>query len=249
MCLSPFAAIAVEKMWRERPRMYAASVSAALIVLAGGAYAHYTYITWPAPPTMPGVHFEKKPSLDRSAFQIRLTQPEDWAGVCDALLRITPANSILLVDDGSVYYPAFTARALYVAASNRIYPGLNLFEDDIDADVRGYGRQIVEQRRATLADVFGAAGADGAARRDRALDAILALKRPVAIVAEPRHPELIAWLEHNKTATRLYAQSGLSLWLIDGSGNSSTTSFGAIQTGSLARKTEAAPNAAGEGLF
>jgi len=213
MCLAAFPALAVEKIWGEWPRRYAAPALAAVFLLVMGPYAKWAYDFWSVPGTMPGVHFEKKPSLDFSAFQVRLTQPPAWAGLCDAVFHLTPPNSILLVDDGDVYYPAFTDRSLYVAASNRIYPGTNLFLDDIDADVRGYGRQIIQQRRATLADVF---GRTDDARREQALNVILALKRPVAIVEEARHSGLIEWLEHSKIATRLYSQDGLSLWLIDG---------------------------------
>jgi hypothetical protein len=45
---------------------------------------------------------------------------------------------------------------------------------------------------------------------------MLALKRPVAVIAEARHAGLEEWLEHRKSATRLYAENGLSLWLIEG---------------------------------
>jgi hypothetical protein len=249
MCLSPFPAIAVEKIWRQWPRQYAVPVSAALILLVVGAYADYTYNTWPAPPTMPGVHFEKKPSLDLGSFQLRLSQSQGGQGISEAVLNRTPPNSILLVDDGSVYYPAFTARTLYVAASNRVYPGLNLFLDDIDANVRGYGMQIIEQRRATLANVFGAADAT---IREQALNVILALKRPIAIVAGPQHAGLVEWLEHNKTSTRLYAQSGLSLWLIDVAGRPAATPSGAVATGSLVHQTAAGGpglSTAAEGMY
>jgi hypothetical protein len=245
MCLSPFAALAVEKIWRQWPRKYAVAFSAALILLVAGPFAQREYMNWPAPPTMPGVRFAEKPSLDLSAFQLRLTQPQAWAGICDAVLRRTPPNSILLVDNVSVYYPAVTSRSLYVASANEVYPGLNLYLDDIDANVRGYGQQIIEQRRATLTDVFGAADAT---RREQAIDVILALKRPIAIVAEARHAGLVEWLERNKTATRLFAQDGLSLWSIDGAGGSAATSSSATATGSLARQA-ARSSTASEGVF
>jgi hypothetical protein len=89
---------------------------------------------------------------------------------------------------------------------------VNLPVDDMDNHIRGYGLEIVHERRATLADFF---DPNDAGRRERALQAMLALKRPVAIIAEPQNAGLAEWLKQRKTATRLYGQNGLSLWLID----------------------------------
>jgi hypothetical protein len=89
---------------------------------------------------------------------------------------------------------------------------VNQDADLLDAVIRGTGQQILERRRATLGDLFGA-GDD--IRREQALNTILALQRPVAIVADAEHSDLPEWLKHKKSAVELYAEKDLSLWLIE----------------------------------
>lgn len=219
MCLAVFPAIAVEQIWREWPRGKAVPVLTGIVLLLLGTYGHWAYVNWPAPWLAPWLlpkplKFEMTydPPLDVSEFYLKLNQRDPWSGICNAVRRMTPADSILVLDNGAFYYPALTARSLYVSPINRNYPGVNLGADDIDADLRGYGRQILEQRRATMADFF---DARDDSRREQALNVMLTLKRPIAIVAEPRHTDLQEWLKHRETAVQLYAENGLSLWLID----------------------------------
>jgi len=213
MCLAVFPALAVERIWREWPRAKAVPVLAAVALLLLIPYGHQAYVDWPAPwVKRPNPKFERAPLLDAREFYLHLDQREKWSGVCNAVLRMTPANTVLVLNDATLYYPQLTARSLYVSAANRLYDGVNLYADELDGDLRGYGRQILEQRRATMADVF---DAQDAGRRDQAFDTILTLNRPVAIIAEPRHSDLLGWLKQRKMATQLYEENGLSLWLID----------------------------------
>src|SRR5580700_6800285 len=221
MCLAVFPALALERIWREWPLAKAVPVLSAAGLLLLGPYSLQTLRYWPAPwVVMWGTNYEKSPSLDASEFHLKLDRKEPWSGVCDAVRGMTPENSILVVDNSALYYPQLTGRSLYVSAENRDYRGVNLFADDLDGDLRGFGRRILDRRRATLADLFGA----GDAGREAALSAILALKRPVGIIAEPRHAGLLEWLGHRKEASRLYAENGLSLWLFDDAGTRAATS-------------------------
>jgi hypothetical protein len=212
MCLAPFPAIAAEKIWRQWPRVYAVPLIGGMTILLAGCFAHFTYVTWPSPWLWQHARFEKNPQVDLSHFRLKLNQPAAWGGICEAVWHETPPNSVLLLDDNAVYYPAFMDRSLFVSASSRLYPGVNLLPDEIDGDLRGYGHDIIKERRAILADFF---AASDDARRDQAFDAVHALHRPVAIVTEPRHAALIEWLGHRKDASRLDMQDGLSLWLMD----------------------------------
>jgi hypothetical protein len=216
MCLAVFPALAVERIWREWRRALAVPALAAIAFLVLGTYGLFAYQTWPA--LWFSDHTLKRarvPVLNAKGFYLHLDDRETWSGVCNAVLGMTPSNSILILKNDEFYYPGLTARSLYVSAANRFYPGVTMWGDSLDADVRGYGRQILAKRRATLNDFF---DASDAGRREQALNTILALKRPVAIIAEPQHAGLVQWLEHRETATRLYARNGLSLWLIDGTG-------------------------------
>jgi hypothetical protein len=215
MCLFPFAAISVARIWIFWPRSVAAASLAALGLLVIGTFCFHLYRNWPAPwARSPGGH-EKDPLLNTAGFYLHLDPSEAWSGVCNAVLERTPSRSVLVLDSSQFYFPGLTARSLYVAARNLTYRGINMHADTLDGDLRGYGRQILEERRGILSDIF---QATDSGRRERAMDTILALNRPVAIVAEPRHGALLEWLEHRKTATRLYADNGLSLWLVSGTG-------------------------------
>ncbi len=217
MCLAVFPAIAVERIWREWPRKLSAPALTALGVLVLGTYGSFAWTTWPAPwmlrrPAMARQR-ERTPRLDTSGFYLRLDAGDPWSGICDAALRMTPPNTVLVLDNGTYYYPGLTARSLYVTLPNRLYPGINVLSDVLDADVRGYGEKIVDQRRATQTELFGVSDCCG--RREDALREILALKRPLAVVTEPRHTELAAWLRQLKSARQLYSKNDLTLWLID----------------------------------
>jgi hypothetical protein len=216
MCLAVFPAIAVERIWREWPRTKAVPVLTATALLVLATYAHWTYAHWPSPWSertsgSPRPELKYDAQLKTGEFYLQLDPKQTWSGVCSAVRRLTPADSILILNNGAFYYPVFTGRSLYVSALNRIYAGVNHRADDLDADLRGYGWEILAQRRATLADLF---NATDSSRRERALAALLALKRPVAIIAEPQHSGLLEWLKQRETASQLYAENGLSLWFI-----------------------------------
>ncbi len=214
MCLAVFPALAAERIWREWPRMKAAPVLAGMALLLFTTYAHWSYVTWPYLGLLPG--HQSKPydsPVDTSSFYLHLDKRDPWSGVCAAVQRLTPPDSVLVLKNGDLYFPGFTARTLYVSPDGvEAYAGVNQDADLLDAVIRGTGQQILEQRRATLSDLF---SARDPIRREQALDTILALQRPVAIVADAEYSDLPEWLKQKKTAVELYAENGLSLWLID----------------------------------
>jgi hypothetical protein len=215
-CLASFPAIAVERIWQEWFRARSVPLLVAIAALVLGTYGYWSYVYWPAPWAPRGhvISEEAKygPELNAREFYLQLDPQEEWSGICNAVRRLTPADSILVVNNGRLYYPILTARSLYVSAENRVYQGVNHRADTLDAGLRGYGLQILEQRRATVSTLF---NAPDPAQRERVLNALLALKRPIAIIAEPRHSGLVEWLRHKEGVSRLYSENGLALWLVD----------------------------------
>ena len=218
MCLAVFPGIAVERIWTGWPRKWSVPALTALGVFVLGTYAHFAWTNWPAPWALPrpGLAGQKErlPLLDTSGFFLHLDRREPWSAICDAVFQLTPPDTVLVLDDGTFYYPGLTARSLYVSMPERpfSYSGVNVGNDSLDADLRGYGREILAERRATQADLFSAIDC---CRRESALDRILALKRPVAVITEePRHAGLAEWLKHQPGVTKLYAGNNLTLWLI-----------------------------------
>jgi hypothetical protein len=217
MCLAVFPALAVERIWREWPHAKAVPVLAGTILLLVTTYAHWSYVTWPYLGLLPG--HQSKPydaPVDTSNFYVQLDKRDPWSSVCTAVRRLTPADSVLIIKNGDFYFPGLTDRTLYVSPlGGMAYAGVNQDADLLDAVIRGTGKQILEQRRETLGELF---DAGNPSRREEALDTILALQRPVAIIADPEHSDLPEWLKQKKRAVELYAENGLSLWLIDKKG-------------------------------
>jgi hypothetical protein len=217
MCLAAFPAIAIEHVWKEWPRPTAILAVAFMLALPLTAYGEWAYINWPAP--WLGAHSTSKsyaqtydPPLNTDHFCLQLNARDERFGICNAVRTMTPPRSVLLVDDSAIYYPQLTGRSLYVSAQNRSYPGVNLWADALDVEVGGYGSEVLTQRRSILSDFF---ESKDSALRETALHAVQYLKRPIAIVVDSAHPDLINWLKSNKAAHELYAESGYSLWLID----------------------------------
>jgi hypothetical protein len=220
MCLFVFPAIAVERIWQRWPQAIAfpALVLAGLLVF--GTYAYWTYRNWPAP--WLGAHATSRsypqtydPPLNASGFYLQLDSQDGRFGICNAVRTLTPTLSVLLVDNNAIYYPGLTNRTLYVSAENRSYPGVNQWTDGLETNVRGFGPQILADRRAILTEFF---EVKDSSRREMALGAVQALNRPVAVIVDPANGDLLNWLQADKAASELYAQNGLSLWLIDENG-------------------------------
>lgn len=212
LCLAPFPAIAVERIWRDWPRMAAVPVLAGLaafVMVSYGAYLHDPGTTaWV--PEKPGP-WARTPRYDASEFAIRLAPGEPMAGICDAVQRTTPADTVVLLNKSDVYYPGYLERSLYVPADNKDYRGTNKFSDDMEGEIRGYGYDLLNRRRAELKTLFGSVDA---ATRQSALDRALALHRPVAVITEPGDTALRDSLIGMSTQ-RLYSQNGIDLWLLN----------------------------------
>jgi hypothetical protein len=206
MCLAVFPALASErilKTWRSRPAG-AALLAAGLFVLI--PYVHWTTQHWGRTRVL------RTDLFNVSTFDFQLEDRGPWADVCTAVRRLTPPDAIVLVDNADYYYPLFTARNQYVPAANQGYEGVSLWVDDLIADHRGNGREIVSRRRAELSEFFHATGAE---RRQQALDRMLRLRRPLAVVIEPRHAPLGGWLKARGLGHPLHEHAGFTVWLIE----------------------------------
>ena len=217
MCLAVFPAIAFEQVWQLWPRAKALPAVLLVGLLIFGAYGHWAYWNWPAP--WLGQHATTKsypqtynPPLNFNGSTLQLNEHDPQYGICNAVKRLTPALSVLLVDNSTIYYPGLTNRSLYVSAENRSYPGVNLWADALDVEVGGYGPQILAERRGIIAAFF---GTGEASIRESALNSIQQLNRPIAVIVDVSHPDLLSWLKMNMAAHELFEENGQSLWLIE----------------------------------
>lgn len=212
MCLAVFPALALERVWQQLPRPAAITSVTLTGLFLFGTYGYWTSTSWTSAQFYETYPLKFRPPVETGSFQVSLNQQHPWSGICAATRTMTPPDAVLLVDDGSFYFPGFTERSLYVPPTDENYAGVNHGANGLDGDVRGYGTRILEERRATLAQFF---RAEDPVQTDDALQRVLALRRPVAVIAQPTDNGLFAWLKQHPAANQLYAANGYSLWLIE----------------------------------
>jgi len=205
LCLGVFPALAMERIWETWRRPAAIAALTIIGVLLLGTHWRQTATHWRH---TAGVETS---TLDTSGFRVKLRNGAPWWDVCAAVSRLTPSNAVLVVDSSDVYFPLFSGRNQYVPAREQAYHGITLSLDTLTADHRGNGRAIIHQRRAILRELFDATDPD---RRQLALDQMLGLNRPLALIVETRHDALHGWIEARRPGTKLHGGNAWTLWLI-----------------------------------
>jgi hypothetical protein len=204
ICLAPFAGIATEMFARRIGYTRAIPVLTGAAVLLVAPFIHKVYY-WEGDPD------HRIPSTDIRSFHLRLDPVEPLAHLCDAIRREVPPDGILLLQNGEHHFPSLTGRSMYVPPRNISYTGVNQGADALLALIRGYGQEVLTERRAILAGVF---DADDNLRRQHALKRVQSLGRPMAIVLEPHHGALFERLKDEGWGAPVYQEKGFAIWLI-----------------------------------
>jgi hypothetical protein len=205
ICLAPFPSLALETSMNRLGRR-AAVVFACITVILAAPAAHKIFKQWPWIPV-------DHPVADAAIFDLRLNGEERLAGLFNAIRERTPTNSILVLESADLHFPTLTRRRLYVApAQGKPHPGVNVPSDLILKKVKGYDPKLIEDRRATIKQLFDPLDEN---RRAESLDQIQVLKRPVAIILnDRRHRHLAEWLVREGKGMSLYQGEGVTLWLV-----------------------------------
>lgn len=204
ICLAPFAAIATEIFARKIGDRRAIPVLTLVAVLLVAPFIHKVYY-WEGDPD------HRIPSTDIRSFHLRLDPVEPLSRLCDAIRRAVPPDGILLLQNGEHHFPSLTGRSMYVPPRNISYTGVNQGADALLALIRGYGQEVLTERRAILAGVF---DADDNLRRLHALKRVQSLGRPIAIILEPHHKALLEHLRQDGWGAQVYHEKGFTIWLI-----------------------------------
>jgi len=207
ICLTPFAALALEPLaGRLGWRAYPAFGLAALILAFPLGYRLVTEWSWTNPQTY-------YPLVNIQSFDLRLADEEKLAPVWDAIRKDTPSDSIVVIREADVHLAALTGRQLYVPPHQRFpHAGVGIASENILVDVRGYDRQVIEDRRRVLDTLF---ESDDSLRMADSLDRTLQFNRPVAIVAETdSSTSLLDWLAVEGRGHPVYSGNGFVIWLI-----------------------------------
>ncbi len=202
ICLAPFACLATERVVaRCGPLATALVLGGIAVVLV--APAAREMLDWGVPES----GLKRPPAIDTSSFYLRLQPTEKFAGLCDAARERTPSNAVLVASKTDVHLPTLTARSQYVPPENRTFAGVDQGADALVTKIKGFSYEVLAQRRATLRQFYG----DDDSAREKALEEILRLGRPVAVVVQDQ-AGLEKWLQLRGAV--VYSHDRLSLWLI-----------------------------------
>ena len=208
LCLAPLAGIALEPFLARAGRAWPAALLGASLVLAL-PFVQKLQRTW-------GTPREPLAQVDAGAFQLRLGPSEPLAGACEAVLRGTSPDTLLVVDDPRLELTALTGRALYAPERHdEMAPGVMIRIAAMLSYVRGYSGAVIQRRRDARDALF--YGSDAA--RPAALQRALELGRPAAILIDlERHRALLDWLRRAARGVELYRGDGWLVWLVEANG-------------------------------
>ena len=207
LSLAPFSALALQPYFavRKNLRLPVFSAVALLLMLP---WIHKLYTDFPWTPPWPHV------AADASNFELRLPPDEPLAPLCEAIRQQTPEDTILVMEKTEVHFPTLTHRRLYAPPLQDLpRAGVFIISSLLLGNQKGYGKEIISDRRAVVKELFNAS--DDAAR-SRAIGEIAKQQAPIAVVTElPQHSALRSWLQADPKNTVLFDDGVRTLWLVD----------------------------------
>jgi hypothetical protein len=214
ICMSPFAALATEKI-RERFKAKTVGVFAVLVLVLVTPFVHKIYRDFPwrrVYKYSPSVSV-RHPSVESTSFDLRLNENEFMSAMCDVIREGTTPNTLLVIESTDIHLPTLTQRRLFAPPEQEEQrPGVNMSSIDLLANVRGYGEQIIADRRSIVKDLF---NSEENEIRRLSLEKILQLNRPIALILEiPRHASLRTWLATDPNNLLLFEDGATEVWII-----------------------------------
>jgi hypothetical protein len=154
-----------------------------------------------------------RPQIDVNDFSLRLDKQEAFTGLYNTIREETPIDAILVTAEAELNLPTVTRRTLYVQPENKAFAGVNVDNDHLLKDIRGYDGAIIAERRLILESLY---NSTDDSQLSEALTKILNYQRPlVLLVNERQHTSLLNWLMNNGIGTSLYEENGIQLWLVE----------------------------------
>jgi hypothetical protein len=208
VCLAPFPSLFLES-WLDRLGRMTVPMTACLAVGLALPWAYNIYLKREA------LYMKAGPALDLRGFDMRLDHREWLAGMFDAIRERTPVNSLLVTENAELHFPTLTRRQLYVApAQTEPHPGILISSDQMLTLVKGYSKEILEQRRSIVRGLFNPQN-DGI-ERAQSLKQILKFNRPLVLVLDGRRDAiLLDWLNKERKGRLLHQENWVLLWLVE----------------------------------
>jgi len=207
VCLAPFPGIALEPLLVRRPRT--AILAVALLVVAVVAPA-----AWRMAANWPDVSGFRM-NVEARGFDLRLSDADPLAAAVDAIREATDPRTMVVSVDTLHHLPTVTQRVLYVPYRDGRFAGVGLGTDFTLAGMKGYGAQILRERREVLERVYSAESEDA---RSAAWATLTGLRRPIAVVIDDsRHAGLREWLVARREGRPIISSGGVTVWYVENS--------------------------------
>ena len=205
--LTPLAAISLEIWLTKKTEKRAGPIAIAicLALLLPGYHKLYTDFPWTPP--------WGTPKVDSSEFEIRLSPEEELSSLVTAIRERTTRDTIVVMERSNVHMPTLTHRTLYVSpVQDKPHPGIFIMSGLLLGTQKGYGKEIIEQRRITVRTLL---NSTDIAETERSLGEIASLGRPMAIVVDPaQHAFFRAWLINNERGSVIFEDGKREVWLV-----------------------------------
>jgi hypothetical protein len=167
------------------------------------------------------------PKIIEDSFWLRLNKNEGDAGWTQAVHRLTPEDTILVLQTSRIHIASFANRSLF-------FPGLG----DGDAmagysvdkryyllDQRGYSRISFDLRSKTVQALYTESDREKLAE---VINTLLTFHRPIAIHFAGGETPSLMWLKKNNVGAELYSDSKNVVWFINRRSNGFESRWSAI---------------------
>jgi hypothetical protein len=211
VCLAPLASLALDGVWR-RLAGRALPVLAVLTLVLAVPLVRTVRQDWP---WFPAQGLERTPpQVDLNGFDLRLASSEPMAGLVDVIRQQTPVDTLVIAARADLHLPTLTARSMYSPPAQALpHPGVNIKSESLLHEAKGYSNALLDLRAANLDALF---TSDEPAARQRSLDDMQSLGRPLAIILNDAHDAgLFEWLSDSGDGRLIYEGAGYRLWYVD----------------------------------
>lgn len=201
VCLTPLAALALERWPARIPVSIAVALSAAL-------FFPVNFVTRPQESD-----YAKYPKAEDESFALRLAEGDTNRPWSDSVRNSTPIDTILAIRREGLFYPALVERSMLgPAEATRLIPGYWMTTQFNLVGERGYPVGLVKEREQLLRRIF---DCDYDCHPEAIVAELNAWHRPIALVFFPGEgTQLKAWLEQHHQGKYLYtAAAGPAVWL------------------------------------
>jgi len=205
MFLAPLASIGFDSFLEGRGRLRVMGYALLLLLFVGTAADKFIYGRYMGPTPL---------EIRIDEFPVRLPEGHELERSVEAIIGETTPNTVVVVDSLDIHLPVFVQRSLFAPPlTDERFIGVDLKNDFLLGNNRGYGYEVVYERQAVTRRLF---RSEYAEERLSALEEIRRLQRPVVVLLElNRHSELLETLTASQAGEILHTDGRWATWLVE----------------------------------